>query len=156
MIEKTCCISGHRDIPLLKGFFLRKKLRKALISLIREGIIYFGCGGAIGFDTIAAEEILSLKKKTPHIKLIMVYPCKDQTKYWAKKDKNKYLKIKEKSDKIVYVSENYDSWCMHKRNRHLVNSSSICLCYLNKQSGGTFYTVNYAYRKGLKVINLAN
>ena len=41
---------------------------------------------------------------------------------------------------------------MHKRNRHLVNSSSICLCYLNKQSGGTFYTVNYAYRKGLKVI----
>lgn len=156
MIEKTCCISGHRDITFLETISLKKELRKTLISLINDGIIYFGCGGAIGFDTIAAEEILCIKKKKPHIKLIMVYPCKDQTKYWTKKDKNKYLKIKEKSDKIVYVSENYDSSCMHKRNRHLVNSSSVCLCYLKKQEGGTFYTVNYAYRKGLKIINLAH
>ncbi len=156
LIEKTCCISGHRNIPLHKLIMLRKKIRKTLISLVDNGIVYFGCGGAVGFDTIAAEEILRLKKKKTHIKLIMVYPCKDQTKYWSKKDKKRYLKIKDKSDKIVYTSENYDNTCMYKRNRHLVNSSSICLCYLKKQFGGTFYTVNYAYRKGLKVINLAN
>ena len=44
---------------------------------------------------------------------------------------------------------------MHKRNRHLVDNSSICICYLTENSGGTFYTVNYAKKQGLTVINLA-
>ena len=45
---------------------------------------------------------------------------------------------------------------MHKRNRHLVDNSSVCVCYLAKDSGGTDYTVGYARLKGLKVINLAS
>lgn len=155
MIEKTCCISGHRDIPIHKLVTLRKNIRKTLLALVDNGIVYFGCGGAVGFDTIAAEEILRLKKKKSHIKLIMVYPCKDQTKYWSRRYIKRYLKIQKKSDKVVYISEKYDDSCMHKRNRHLVNSSSVCLCYLCKDSGGTRYTVDYANRKGLKIINLA-
>ena len=45
---------------------------------------------------------------------------------------------------------------MHKRNRHLVDHSSICVCYLTEDRGGTAYTVNYAKKQGLKVINLAD
>ena len=44
---------------------------------------------------------------------------------------------------------------MHKRNRHLVDNSSVCVCYLNKENGGTAYTVRYAGKKGLEIINLA-
>ena len=43
---------------------------------------------------------------------------------------------------------------MHKRNRHLVDNSSVCVCYLNKENGGTAYTVDYAGKKGLEIINL--
>ena len=32
---------------------------------------------------------------------------------------------------------------------------SVCVCYLNRESGGTAYTVRYAKRKGLEIINLA-
>jgi len=42
---------------------------------------------------------------------------------------------------------------MHKRNRHLVDNSSVCVCYLNKENGGTAYTVDYAGKKGLELIN---
>ena len=45
---------------------------------------------------------------------------------------------------------------MHKRNRHLVDNSSICVCYLTENKGGTFYTVEYAKSKNLKVINIAD
>ena len=45
---------------------------------------------------------------------------------------------------------------MHKRNRHLANNSSVCVCYLTEESGGTFYTVNYAKQKGLEIINIPN
>ena len=37
---------------------------------------------------------------------------------------------------------------MHKRNRHLVDNSSRCICFLTEKTGGTFYTVNYASEHG--------
>ena len=44
---------------------------------------------------------------------------------------------------------------MHKRNRHLVDNSSACICYLTEESGGTAYTVEYVRKSNLIVINLA-
>ena len=56
---------------------------------------------------------------------------------------------------MVYVSRQYTRGCMHERNRHLVDNSSVCVCYLNRESGGTAYTVDYAKKQGLEIINLA-
>ena len=44
---------------------------------------------------------------------------------------------------------------MLKRNRHLVDNSSACVCYLTESKGGTAYTVDYARRSGIKIVNLA-
>ena len=44
---------------------------------------------------------------------------------------------------------------MHKRDRHLVDNSSVCVCYLNKENGGTAYTVDYDSKNGLEIINHA-
>lgn len=54
----------------------------------------------------------------------------------------------------MYISENYTNDCMHKRNRHLVDFSGYCIAYLNKNSGGTAYTVNYACQNDLEIVNL--
>ena len=45
---------------------------------------------------------------------------------------------------------------MHRRNRHLVDHSGTCICYLTRSTGGTAYTVDYARKKGLRIINVAN
>ena len=37
----------------------------------------------------------------------------------------------------------------------MVDNSSVCVCYLNRESGGTAYTVDYARKNGLEIINLA-
>ena len=42
-----------------------------------------------------------------------------------------------------------------KRNRHLIDNSSLCVCYLKEQSGGTVYTVTYAKAHGLNIHNIA-
>ena len=44
---------------------------------------------------------------------------------------------------------------MIKRNRYLVDNSSLCICYLTRQTGGTAYTVRYAESKGVTVLNLS-
>ena len=154
MKEYTCCFSGHRKLPILKYLRIRFKTYREICRLIETGVIYFGCGGAIGFDTLAAKCVLKAKKKYPHIKLIMVYPCKDQTLYWSKKNKRSYEIIKSQCDKYIYITEKYSFDCMYKRNKHLVDNSNYCICYLTQQKGGTYQTVNYAYKKGLTVINI--
>ena len=81
--------------------------------------------------------------------------CLTQTRGWRPEDIAEYERIKAQADKVVYVSRQYTRGCMHERNRHLVDNSSVCVCYLNRESGGTAYTVRYARERGLEIINLA-
>lgn len=80
MREKTACFTGHRKIPPESISELSQRLKNTLLRLIEEGYMYFGAGGASGFDTLATQCVLSLKKQYPHIKLILVLPCITQTK----------------------------------------------------------------------------
>ncbi|MGM9586528.1 MAG: SLOG family protein [Candidatus Limivicinus sp.] len=143
-------------MPPEKRGAIAYQLEQTVIMLIQAGIRFFGAGGARGFDTLAAQTILKLRRKYPHIKLILVLPCLSQTQGWRDEDIKVYESIKTAADKVTYTSEKYTQGCMHKRNRHLVDHSSICVCYLTEDRGGTAYTVNYAKKQGLKVINLAD
>ena len=155
MKEKTCCFTGHRNIPLLKRKAIAQRLNDELMALINNGYQYFGTGGALGFDTLAAQTVLEFRKQYPDIKLILVLPCETQTRGWKSKDIQIYEEIKGQADKVVYTSKEYTRGCMHKRNRHLVDNSSFCICYLTESTGGTAYTVDYANKKGLPVVNVA-
>lgn len=154
-VKQTCCFTGHRTIPECEYQKIQKHLDTKLRQLIYQGVRYFGAGGALGFDTTAVLTVLKLKHEFPHLRLILVLPCKEQTKGWNEKDIKIYNQIRDEADKVVYVSEHYHRSCMHVRNRHLVDNSSVCICYLTKKSGGTAYTVDYARRKELTIINLA-
>ena len=109
-----------------------------------------------GFDTIAAQAVLSVKETHPEVKLILVLPCENQTKYWKQQDIDVYNNIKLRADKVKVLAPHYYNGCMQKRNRHLVDCSSTCICFLTKHEGGTAYTVDYAKQKGLYLINVAD
>ena len=153
---KTCCFTGHRMIPSGEKETIRNLLETAVEKAIQDGYRFFRTGGALGFDTLAAQTVLELKQQYPHIRLILVLPCVDQTTGWKQDDIDEYERIRALADKVVYTSREYTSGCMHKRNRHLVDNSSLCICYLTKLSGGTAYTVRYAESKGVYVRNIAN
>lgn len=94
MKERTCCFTGHRNIPPLQSLQIAERLKTELIKLIDQGYLYFGAGGALGFDTIAAKTVLTLQQSCPQIKLILVLPCKTQTRGWEKEDIAIYEDIK--------------------------------------------------------------
>ena len=154
MKNQTVCFTGHRKIPPEQVDALTRQLKSTLIQLISDGYRYFGAGGALGYDTLAAQTVLELKTQYPDVKLILVLPCLSQTRGWSARDIEIYEDIKNKADKVVYTSQEYTKGCMHKRNRHLVDNSSVCVCYLTESTGGTAYTVDYARRNKLTVINL--
>ena len=155
MRERTCCFTGHRDIQADKRDEIAAKLEQTLVELIHAGVRYFGAGGALGFDTLAAQTVLKLREEYPQIRLILVLPCRAQTRGWPAEDVRIYEEIKTAADKVRYTSEEYTRGCMHKRNRHLVDNSSVCVAYLTESRGGTAYTVDYARRNGVPVINMA-
>ena len=150
MKSKAACFTGHRTLPEENLPEIAERLENALIALIEQDYCYFSAGGALGFDTLAAQTVLRLRERYPQIRLILVLPCRSQTRGWSQADIDIYEEIKRRADKVTYTSENYFRGCMQKRNRHLVDNSSICICYLTKPTGGTAYTVNYARRCSLQ------
>jgi len=134
---------------------LAARLEKAIVEQIEKGVRFFGAGGALGFDTLAAQTVLRLREKYPDIKLVLVLPCLTQTRGWPAGDAAEYERIKALADKVVCISQAYTPDCMFRRNRHLVDHSGVCICCLTRDTGGTAYTVRYARKQGIPVINVA-
>lgn len=148
----SCCFTGHRIIPTVVRPQLTEALRKTLRIFAEGGITEFICGGALGFDTMAAEEVLRLKADFPHIRLTLVLPCRDQAARWTGTQKETYTAILESADKIECLFESYVRGCMHMRNRYMVDHADVCVAYYNGSPGGTAYTIRYAKEKGIRVL----
>ena len=103
MREQTCCFTGHRHIPEADREKIKHRLETVITSLYQRGVCYYGAGGALGFDTLAAQAVLRLREQYPALKLILVLPCLDQTKGWRQEDIAVYDQIKAGADKVVYT-----------------------------------------------------
>jgi len=152
----VCCFTGHRKITPTHMLKLPELLENEIERLIVAGVDTFRGGGAIGFDTLAELKVIEKKKQYGFIKLELILPCRDQTKKWGERDRTIYEYIASEADSIEYISDVYNSHCMHERNRRLVSGSDFCLTYFSHTSGGTAYTVNYAISHSVEVINLFN
>jgi len=148
----TCCFTGHRQFYNKNAHEIRQMATKTIEKLIIEGITIFKAGGALGFDTICAQAVISLREKYPHVKLHLILPCKRQARNWNVHDRKVYKEILDLANEVDILFDNYFDGCMHIRNRALVDNSDCCVAYLCRHYGGTYYTVNYAKEKGVEVI----
>ena len=152
--EKTACFSGHRIIAPDQKARVVAALRAAVDLLIAEGFMRFICGGALGFDTLAAQAVLTAREKNPDVCLCLALPYKGQEGAWPQADKVVYAKIMAAADEVHYTSEAYDKACMHVRNRYMVDHSSVLVTYCNRASGGTVYTIGYAAAQNVRRVHL--
>ena len=154
---KTVCFTGHRQLqePAVE---VEQRVTRTVESLIQKGYLYFGAGGARGFDALASEVVLKLKETYPQIHLILVLPFDEQYSHernWTRAEVEQYRALKQRASKVVVLAAGYSSGVYYRRNRHLVDHSSICVAYMTRANSGTSYTVNYARAKRLEVVNIA-
>lgn len=154
--EKTAFFTAHRFnyIPKLRLPAIEKEcrsfLRDAIDSAIYNDYDTFLNGGALGGDTWAAEEVLDMKKKYPHIKLIICEPYWGRYMTWSQDNQERYLRICRAANSIVTVNnEPYERWKMHARNNWMVDRSTLGIALLRSdvREGGTFNCTTYARRK---------
>ena len=135
---KVCVFTGHRD---LQADFSAKKLKQTILSVIEKGADTFLCGMAMGFDLIAAETVLSLKRKFPQIKLVACVPCLGQEKYFSARDQKRYVAALKKADEQVILSDRYYNGCMQARDKYMAERGDVMIAYCKRKEGGTAYTV---------------
>ena len=151
---RACAFTGHRALLQAEMTRVCEALFLLIDRLYREGYTVYYCGGALGFDTVAAVTVLNMKAKYPDLRLVMALPCPEQSARWQKADRALYQSILSRADEVVTLSEHYTNYCMMKRNRYMVDHADKVIAYLKKDTGGTASTVRYAEKKGIDVINL--
>ena len=148
--EKTCAVTGHR---VLGEDFDDRLLRSVFLTLINMGYNTFLCGMALGFDSVCFK-VLEKIREDIDIKIIACIPCKTQSYKYSYKQKKEYERMLSVSDEKIVLSEEYTPYCMQKRNMFMVDNCSVLVSYLRINRGGTFNTMSYAEKTGVKIVRI--
>ena len=159
--EHTCFFTGHRNMPKNLTPEILRRLKAAVTYLCTKGVTDFHAGGALGFDTLAAMQIIDLRRMYQDIRLILDLPYKNQSVKWNTNQQRIYDFILSEADEVRYVCDreiddrsearNLLLW----RNRVMVESSLYCIAYFSGRiKSGTGYTLAFAQKNGCEIINL--
>lgn len=159
--SQTCFFTGHRDVVghgTQDADVFRQNLREWLDaqveSMVYQGFSTFLCGGARGFDLLAAAAVLQAKQLYhPSLRLVLLLPCREQTRGWNERDLSLHLAVLDRA-RAYYLQETYDKSCMHRRNRLLVDLSITGIAYYDteRERSGTGMTVRYAESRGVPML----
>ena len=64
MEGKTCCVTGHRNLPQKEINHVKAALRREINSAVADGFTRFMSGFADGVDQYFAEIVLEKKKRS--------------------------------------------------------------------------------------------
>lgn len=160
--QSACCFTGHRPGKLPWKFEegdpkcvdLKRRLKDVAETAWEEGFRHYICGMAMGCDLYACECFLDLRERHPDVTVEAAIPCPTQADGWPAQQRERYLKLVAACDYETLVSEKYTPDCMRRRDRYMVDHSSLLIAVYDGTQGGTRYTVEYALRRGISVVDL--
>lgn len=159
--EKTIAFTGESVLTTSTGVpdrnlenVVRTELYYVLEECCNEGKDTFLCGMELGFDLLAAEVVLELKKSYPDIKLYAIIPFTGQEDEYDSEEKVRYRRINEATDgRQVIWSKDYSVLSYLKRNDFMIENCSEIIAYSNNNKTGAYYTVHKARKNNMDVLN---
>ena len=150
----TCAFTGHRLIKSEHKPMLSDLLLRAIGFAYNRGCRTFVCGGAVGFDTEAARQVLLFRIEHPDVSLVLFLPCLDQDASWSARQRDSYDYILSSANEVRYVSESYDKSCMRRRNQAMAEECDIMIGYVGHGRSGAAQTLRMANTLGREIYNL--
>ena len=150
----TCAFTGHRNIKDSHKQALPGLLSRAIAYAYEQGYRRFITGGALGFDTYAAKEVLRFRMSHPDVSLILFLPCLDQDAGWSIRQKDSYEYVLQSADEVKYISESYTKTCMKRRNQAMAEECDLMIAYVSRDYSGAAQTMRMALSLGKESYNL--
>lgn len=160
--QETCTFTGHRPDKLPWGFQeedvrcveLKRRIDDAVDLVYQNGFRRFLCGMAMGCDFFFCESILSLRERYGDVWIEAAIPCPTQPDGWPPDQQERYRRLAAACDLQTVVSQTYTPACMLRRDRYMVDHASLLIAAFDGTQGGTRYTVEYALRQGVRIMDL--
>ena len=160
--QSSCCFTGHRPPKLpwryneedARCIALKQPMMDAVESAYEEGYRHFICGMAMGCDLYFCECVLALRQIHADVTIEAAIPCPTQPDAWPTAVRQKYTQMVAECDYETVVSDRYSSTCMQRRDRYMVDHASLLIAAFDGSAGGTRYTMEYAMRRGLDIVDI--
>ncbi len=136
------------------GATIRRELSSLLEEFYSAGERQFFVGGAVGFDLLAAEVVMELRRAHHDVELTLVRPFEGQEIRYPTVDKLRYNEILESANDVVTIAEGYNVGAYHMRNGYLVSHCNTLIAYSNGEGRGTAATIKQAHQQGREVVNI--
>lgn len=158
----SCCFTGHRPEKLPwkwnesdpRCIDLKERISAAVEAAYQAGKRHYICGMATGCDLYFCEAVIELREGHNDITVEAAIPWEGQSFSWPMPVRRRYDRLVEECDFFTLVQEQFTPDCLMKRNRYMVDSSSLLIAAYGGRPGGTMNTVLYAMRQGLEIIEL--
>ena len=158
----SCCFTGHRPGKLPwryreedpRCLALKRRIADAIEAVYQEGYRHFLCGMALGCDLYFCEAVLALREMHPGVTVEAAIPCPGQASAWPPDQRARYARLVSACDFETLVSAAYTSSCMQRRDRYMVDHASLLIAAFDGTPGGTRYTMEYAMRRGISIVDL--
>ena len=150
----ACSFTGHRKIEERHKGKITSLIRRAIDYVYGLGCRKFYTGGAVGFDTLAAKEVILFKMTHPDAELHLILPCENQSEGWERSLRDVYEYVLANADTVTVLEQTYTKGCMKRRNEELVRRSEVVVAYLGHSRSGSAQTVRLARETGRTVYNL--
>ncbi len=155
LIFHRFCFTGHLPDKMELGEKeIKPLLERVIDNAIADGYVTFITGMAMGTDIWAAEIVLERKKRNEDLHLICALPHPGFESRRSMTEKMRFNKIIKKADLVKEINDHYFTGCYQVRNEWMVDRSNLVIAVFNGQKSGTKNTVDYAKRKGVKVVNV--
>ena len=141
----VCTFFGHSECYGLDAAVLRS----AIEDFINRGVTKFLVGNHGQFDGMVFSCLQELSKDYPEISYSVALA---------------YLPTHKEAYDIYHGHSFYPEgqeigpakFAIERRNRYLIDSADVCLCYVNHTFGGAYKFARMAKHRGLQVINLGS
>lgn len=156
----VACIIGPRPKSVGWSYsyeaeeWLKLKARlKAIYTLYKVDTLWTGM--ALGTDHVGGVAALELQDEGVDIKLCCAVPCEGHTDVWITTPAEYKMLLDRAFEEVIVCNEPYSPKVMGKRNRYMIDRSSIVICvYYSDTRSGTLSGLQYAQKCGKPVVLL--
>ena len=150
----TVTFFGHRYID--NFFRTEDKLQKRITELLLNNqYVEFLVGRNGDFDQLVSSTVLrckrSIRDDNSSLVLVLPYPTAEfennEDSFYDYYDE---IEICEESSRTHFKN------AMQVRNRSMVDRADLVICYIERNEGGAYQTIQYAKKQGKTIINQAD